>query len=81
MNNTDSLSTHYAFILEGEYDCIDRIVLNGYCPMLLNPGGVRIWYRLMEGSDKGISNATMMRYASRFSRRVQSFCKKEGIPF
>lgn len=81
MKYTDSLSTHYAPLLEGEYDCIDRIVLNAYCPMLLNPGGVRNWYRLMEGNDKDMSNATMMRYAGRFSRRVQSFCKKEGIPF
>jgi len=81
MKYTDSLSTHYSPLLEGEYDCIDRIVLNAYCPMLLNPGGVRNWYRLMEGDDKDMSNATMMRYAGRFSRRVQSFCKKEGIPF
>jgi len=81
MKYTDSLSTHYAPLLEGEYDCVDRIVLNAYCPMLLNPGGVRNWYRLMEGDDKDMSNGTMMRYAGRFSRRVQSFCKKEGIPF
>ena len=81
MKYTDFLSTHYASLLEGEYDCIDRIVLNAYCPMLLNPGGVRNWYRLMEGNDKDMSNASMMRYAGRFSRRVQLFCKKEGIPF
>lgn len=28
-----------------------------------------------------MSDASMMRYAGRFSRRVQSFCKKKNIPF
>ncbi len=81
MKIKDSLSKHYAPILDGEYDCIDRIVLNAYCPMLLVPGGVRNWYRTMEGSDKDMSDASMMRYAGRFSRRVQSLCKKKNIPF
>jgi hypothetical protein len=81
MKTKDALTTHYSLLLEGEYDCIDRIVLNAYCPMLLVPGGVRNWYRLMEGDDKDMSNNTMIRYAGRVSRRVQSFCKKKGIPF
>lgn len=80
MKTKDSLTQHYAPLLEGEYDCIDRIVLNAYCPMLMVPGGVRNWYRIMEGSDKDISDASLMRYAGRFSRRVQSFCKKQSIP-
>lgn len=81
MKTNDSLTQHYSFLLEGNYDCIDRIVLNAYIPMLMVPGGVRNWYRLMEGSDQDISDASMMRYAGRFSRRVQGFCKKRGIPF
>ena len=81
MKTKDSLTEHYTPLLEGTYDCIDRIVLNAYCPMLLVAGGVRNWYRLMEGSDNDMSDASMMRYAGRFSRRVQSFCKKKNIPF
>jgi len=81
MKTNDSLTEHYTPLLEGTYDCIDRIVLNAYCPMLLVAGGVRNWYRLMEGSDNGMSDASMMRYAGRFSRRVQSFCKGKNIPF
>ncbi len=81
MKTKDSLTEHYAPLLEGTYDCIDRIVLNAYCPMLLVAGGVRNWYRVMEGDDKDMSDATMMRYAGRFSRRVQAFCKKKNIPF
>lgn len=81
MKTNDSLTEHYTPLLEGTYDCIDRIVLNAYCPMLLVAGGVRNWYRLMEGSDNDMSDASMMRYAGRFSRRVQFFCKKKNIPF
>lgn len=81
MKTKDSLTEHYTPLLEGTYDCVDRIVLNAYCPMLLVPGGVRNWYRIMEGNDHDMSDATMMRYAGRFSRRVQSFCKKKNIPF
>ena len=81
MKRTDSLTKHYQPLLEGVYDCIDRIVLNGYGPMLLVPGGVRKWYRIMNGSDEDMSDGSMMRYAGRFSRRVQSYCKKENIPF
>lgn len=81
MKTKDSLTKHYEPLLDGVYDCIDRIVLNAYCPMLMVPGGVRNWYRIMEGNDKDMSDATMMRYAGRFSRRVQAFCKKKNIPF
>lgn len=49
--------------------------------MLLNPGGFRKWYRAMEGSDEDLSTAKLMLYAGRFSKRVQSFCKRENIPF
>ncbi len=57
MKTKDSLTEHYMPLLEGSYDCIDRIVLNAYCPMLLRAGGLRNWYRIMEGSDEGLSDA------------------------
>ena len=81
MRNEDCLTQHYSNILDGSYDCIDRIVLNAYCPILLIPGGVRNWYRIIQGDDQDMSDSTMMRYAGRFSRRVQAFCKKKNIPF
>ena len=80
-SKNDLLTGHYAPLLDGTYDCVDRIVLNAYVPMLMVPGGVRNWYRLMQGSDADMSDAAMMRFAGRFSRRVQSFCKKKNIPF
>jgi hypothetical protein len=81
MKFTDELSKHYAPILEGKYDCIDRIVLNAYCPMLLNGGGVRYWYRNLKGDDSDLHTGGLMRIAGRFSRKVQSYCKSKHISF
>lgn len=81
MKTRDSLTAHYKPLLEGCYDSIDRIVLNAYLPMLVFAGGVRIWYRGMKGSDQGLSTAGLMKFAGRFSRRVQFFCKSKDIPF
>ncbi|MBO3713588.1 MAG: hypothetical protein J5X23_01015 [Candidatus Accumulibacter sp.] len=33
MKQPDDLSAYYEELLEGRYDCVDRIVLNGYFPL------------------------------------------------
>ncbi len=33
MNPPDELSAYYAELLEGTYDCVDRIVLNAFFPL------------------------------------------------
>jgi len=33
MNTPDDLSQYYAELLEGVYDCVDRIVLNAFFPL------------------------------------------------
>ena len=40
---SDQLSELYNDILEGSYDCVDRIVVNAFFPMGMRPGGVRLW--------------------------------------
>ena len=45
MAATDSFSVGYQDLLDGTYDCVDRIVFNGYCPLLCSPGGFRTWWR------------------------------------
>ena len=49
MNPTDELSSYYAELLEGSYDCVDRVVLNAYFPMGQTGGG---------GSARGGGNST-----------------------
>ncbi len=69
----DALSTQYADVLTGCYDCVDRIVLNAYNGLCHNAGGFRCWWRRLHGSDDTLDEAHLMRMAGRFSRRVRGF--------
>ena len=77
---TDGLSTLYQDLLDGSYDCVDRIVLNAYFRMGHDPGGFRVWWRALTGSDETLENAHLMRLAGRFSRRIRGYAKAHGIP-
>jgi hypothetical protein len=74
---TDRLSTLYQDLLGGSYDCVDRIVLNDYFRMGHDPGGFRIWWRAITGSDETLDNAHLMRLAGRFSRRVRGYANAQ----
>jgi hypothetical protein len=76
----DSLSDRYADLLTGSYDCVDRIVLNAYFRMGHDPGGFRLWWRALTGSDETLENVYLMRMAGRFSRRIRGYAKAKGIP-
>src|SRR5207248_3045426 len=77
---TDGLSTRYQDLLDGSYDCVDRIVLNAYFRMGHSPGGCRVWWRALTGSDETLQNSHLMRLAGRFSRRIRGYAKTHGIP-
>lgn len=81
MQYSDKLSEHYESLLDGKYDCVDRIILNAYCPMLTQGGGLRCWYRELSGEDKGLDTHKLISFAGTFSKRVQSYCKGNNIPF
>ena len=77
----DDLRQRYSQLLDGTYDCVDRIVLNAYNRFCYSAGGFREWWRrLMNGSDEQLDNAHLMRMAGRFSRRVRGFAKAHQIP-
>src|SRR6202162_3221978 len=77
---SDALSDRYADLLTGSYDCVDRIVLNGYYRMGHDPGGFRMWWRALDGSDEPLESVYLMRMAGRFSRRIRGYAKAKGIP-
>jgi hypothetical protein len=77
---TDGLSTLYRDLLGGSYDCVDRIVLNAYFRMGHDPGGFRVWWRALTGSDETLENAYLMRLAGRFSRRIRGYAKAHDVP-
>lgn len=80
MDQQDDFSQYYHDLLEGQYDCVDRIVLNGYFPLGQQGGGFRHWWRKLTGSDKTLTQEHLQRMAGRFSRRVHGFAKKHNIP-
>src|SRR5216684_5985833 len=76
----DALSEHYADLLEGSYDCVDRLVLNAYFRMGHSGGGFRTWWQKLYGSEEHLDNAHLMRLAGRFGRRLRAFAKARNIP-
>jgi len=78
---SDELSTYYADLLDGSYDCVDRIVLNAHCGLCYSAGGFRTWWRRWhDDSDAELDDTHLMRMAGRFSRRVRGWAKSKGIP-
>jgi hypothetical protein len=76
----DQLSEQYQDLIEDSYDCVDRIVLNAYFPMAQDPGGVRVWWRALFGSEDDLDTAHLMRMAGRFARRIRAFAQANAIP-
>ena len=77
----DELTERYRDLLQGSYNCVDRLVLNAYNTLCYSPGGFRQWWRrLMDGSDEHLDNAHLMRMAGRFSRRIRGYAKARQIP-
>ncbi len=68
----DALTTTYAKLLRGSYDCLDRIVVNGYYRQAHSPGGFRIWWRRLLGGEDTLDNAHLIRMAGRFRRRLRA---------
>jgi len=75
----DGLSELYRDLLTGSYDCVDRIVLNGYFRPGHNAGGFRVWWQNLTGSVDTLDNTNLMRLAGRFSRRIRGWAKANGV--
>ena len=76
----DEFSKNYADYLNGTYDLVDRIVLNGYYRLAQSAGGFREFWRRLHGSDENLDNTHLIRWAGRFARRVHAFANKNQIP-
>jgi DNA-binding transcriptional ArsR family regulator len=77
----DDFSQRYSELLQGSYDCVDRIILNAFYSVAHSAGGFREWWRLLHnGSEADLDNTHLMRMAGRFSRRVHGFARAQGIP-
>src|SRR5206468_7235907 len=52
-----SLRGYHEELLEGHYDCVDRIVVNAYFEYAQSAGGFRSWWRALMGSDETLDRA------------------------
>jgi hypothetical protein len=80
MNKPDDFSEYYSELLEGTYDCADRIVLNAFFPLGQTGGGMRSWWRNLHGDDSQLDDKHLRDMAGTFSRRLHAFSAKQGIP-
>ena len=80
MQEVDSFQDRYGELIHGSYDCIDRIVLNGYFRFIQSGGGFRTWWRQLFGHDDNLDNAHLIRFAGRFARRVRCAAAQQRIP-
>jgi hypothetical protein len=80
MSGTDAFQAAYRDLLDGAYDCVDRIILNGYFCLACDPGGFRTWWRQMFGSDKDLDNAHLIRLPGHFGRRVRAVAQRLQVP-
>jgi hypothetical protein len=80
MNPPDELSRYYAELLEGSYDCVDRVVLNAYFPMGQTGGGLRTWWRQLHGSDANLNDDQLRDMAGALSRRLRAYCARHQVP-
>jgi hypothetical protein len=80
MQAMDPFHQRYVELVDGSYDCVDRIVLNGYFRFIQSGGGFRTWWRQLFGHDDNFDNAHLIRFAGRFARRVRCAAEKKGIP-
>jgi hypothetical protein len=77
---SDQFTSQYEDLLEGQYDCVDRVVVNAWLPGCGNGGGFRNWWRSLYESDEKLDDEHLMRMAGRFSRRLRAWAEANGVP-
>lgn len=79
MTCADDFSTYVAKLLAGGYDCVDRLVLNGYFSLGYTSGGFLTWWNeLFPG--RALEPKRLEQMAGDVSRRIFAFAKKHAIP-
>jgi hypothetical protein len=79
MTPNDDFTRDNAELLEGRYDCMDRITLNGFYPMGCTSGGLLTWWnRLRPGVT--LDGKQLQAFAGDFSRRGRVWAKRNGVP-
>jgi hypothetical protein len=59
MKTPDAFAAYHADLIEADYDCVDRLVVNCYYPLRQAGGGFRTFWRQWKGDDSGLSGVTV----------------------
>jgi hypothetical protein len=76
MNDLVEFTAYHAELLDGSYDCMDRLVLNAYFPIGMTGGGLRSWWRLLRGDDSKLDDARLRDMGA----SARTFCQRGGSP-
>ncbi|MGH7957512.1 MAG: hypothetical protein ACREH8_10940 [Opitutaceae bacterium] len=79
MSPIDDLTRDFSGLLEGSYDCMDRISLNGFFRMGSTSGGLLTWWNALTGHAP-LTEDKLRAFAGTFSRRVRAWAEKNGVP-
>jgi hypothetical protein len=79
MTQTDDFTRDLSPLLEGRYDCMDRISLNGFYPLGCSSGGLLRWWNALTGGQT-LTEDKLRAFSGTFSRRVRAWAEKNGVP-
>ena len=79
MKTPDAFAAYHEDLIEADYDCVDRLVVNCYYPLGQAGGGFRTFWRQWKGDDSGLSGQALRQAAGDLSRRLKAHCQKQGI--
>jgi hypothetical protein len=71
MNTPDDFSQYHAELLDGIYDCVDRIVLNAFFPLGQTGGGMRRNHRPSAGLKNSQDSDNMLAFVVRLAPIAQ----------
>ena len=81
MKAQDDFVKAHAALLAGGYDCLDRIVLNGYFLPGQNGGGMRQWWERLRGDARlTLKKNSFLRMGWHFARNTRRWGKAAGVP-
>jgi len=78
MPTPDDFSSYVADLLNGTYDCVDRISLRGYFPMGQTSGGLLTWWNKLY-PDRALTQEQLRRMSGDFGRRLNAYASKHQI--
>jgi hypothetical protein len=78
MRTSDEFTTYLGDLLEGAYDCTDRIALRGYFPLGQTSGGLLTWWKRLRPGQP-LREESLRTFAGDFARRTKAYAQKHNI--